>query len=53
MVSARPDVPKAPEGNATGQDAIKLSWRRAFEMYHTGGSAIVGARVLVRPSWHW
>lgn len=23
MVSARPDVPKAPEGHATGQDAIK------------------------------
>jgi hypothetical protein len=50
---AKPDVPRTPEGNATGQDAILLSWQRDFPRYHTGGAEIVGARVLVRPAWHW
>jgi len=27
---SRPDVPVMPSGNATGQDAIKLTWERAF-----------------------
>uniref|UniRef100_A0A6T8P5J7 Fibronectin type-III domain-containing protein n=1 Tax=Hemiselmis andersenii TaxID=464988 RepID=A0A6T8P5J7_HEMAN len=53
MVTARPDVPKPPEGNATGQDAVRLSWRRPFETYHTGGAAVIGARLLLRPAWHW
>jgi hypothetical protein len=50
---SRPDVPEVPTGNATGQDAIKLSWERPFPRYHTGGAPILGARVLVRPAWHW
>ena len=27
---SRPDVPVTPAGNATGQDAIKLTWQRPF-----------------------
>lgn len=50
---AKPDVPRAPTGNATGQDAVVLSWGRDFPRYHTGGAEVVGARVLVRPAWHW
>jgi len=26
---------------------------RKGRRYHTGGAPIVGARVLVRPAWHW
>jgi hypothetical protein len=53
MRVAKPDVPAVAKGEATGQDAVLLSWARAFPRYHNGGGRIIGARVLVRPAWHW